>query len=206
MLTLYHAPHSRSTRIVQLLDLMGIADRVEVRITTVTRADGSDGPDPANPHSEGKVPLLVQDGVAIRETGAIMQHLMALFPEEAARVAPRPATPEHGAMLAWMAWSTAVLEPLVLLKIAGLSHPILQATYRDMDNALTVLEEALADRPFLIGDRVGPADILAASSFPFLPGGTPDHPNVSRWLERCWEDPSHKAASAFDAEKMSLPA
>ncbi|MEN9059832.1 glutathione S-transferase family protein [Ponticoccus litoralis] len=206
MLTLYHAPFSRSTRIVQLIELMGISDRIDLRIVQIRRGDGSGARDAANPHPEGKVPLLVHDGVAIRETSAIMEHLMAVFPEEAARTVPRPGTPEHGAMLAWMAWSGAVLEPLVLLKIAGFQHPLLRDSYRDMDGALALLEEALTGRPFLMGERLTPADILASSSFPFLPGGTAEHSAITDWLARCQAAPSARAAEELDAEKAKAAA
>lgn len=203
MLTLHHAPYTRSTRILQLIELMGISDRIELRIVQVVRMDGSGARDDANPHPEGKVPLLVHDGIAIRETGAIMEHLMAVFPEEAARIAPRPGTPDHGAMLAWMAWAGAVLEPLVVLKIAEFDHPVLTATYRDLPTALDLLEDTLSGRDFLMGDRLSPADILAVSSFPFLPGGTPDHPAIAAWMGRCQAQPSFRAAEARDAETMA---
>ncbi|ETA52157.1 glutathione S-transferase family protein [Ponticoccus alexandrii] len=206
MLTLYHAPFSRSTRIVQLIELMGISDRIDLRIVQIVRSDGSGVRDAINPHPEGKVPLLVHDGVSIRETSAIMEHLMAVFPEEAARVAPRPGTPEHGAMLAWMAWSGAVLEPLVLLKIAAVEHPLMHSTFRDMDQALALLEKALMDRRFLMGAHLTPADILASSSFPYLPGGTPEHPAITDWLARCEAEPSSRAAAAFDAKKAKSAA
>ena len=88
MLTLYHSPMSRSTRITQLLRELNALDRVNVEIVTVTRIDGSGGIDPANPHPEGKVPLLVHDGVEIRESIAIAQYLAELFPEAGLSVPP----------------------------------------------------------------------------------------------------------------------
>ena len=43
MLTLYHAPFSRSTRIVALIHDLGLQDRVQIEPVTVTRPDGSGG-------------------------------------------------------------------------------------------------------------------------------------------------------------------
>jgi glutathione S-transferase len=40
MLTLFHSPHSRSTRIVTLIEEMAIADKVEVRPIAIPRQDG----------------------------------------------------------------------------------------------------------------------------------------------------------------------
>ena len=55
MPTLYHAPNSRSTSILVLIEEMGIADQIDVIDVTVSRQDGSGGPDPRNPHPEKKV-------------------------------------------------------------------------------------------------------------------------------------------------------
>lgn len=85
MLTLFHAPQSRSSRIVTLIDEMGIADKVDTRIVTIPRRDGSGGRDPANPHPEGKVPALLHDGTLITESPAVIQYLTGLFPEPALR-------------------------------------------------------------------------------------------------------------------------
>src|SRR5690606_16013498 len=81
MLTLYHSPQTRSSTIVLLLEELGITDRVTVRQVTIPRSDGSGGRDPANPHPEGKVPLLMDGDVAIRERGAIILYLTDMFPK-----------------------------------------------------------------------------------------------------------------------------
>ncbi|CAN5694492.1 hypothetical protein BH23PSE1_BH23PSE1_18330 [soil metagenome] len=50
MLTLYHAPRSRSSRIVALIDELELAvgAEIEVRTVTIPRQDGSGGRDPVN--------------------------------------------------------------------------------------------------------------------------------------------------------------
>ena len=53
MLRLHHAPRSRSSRIVWLLEELG-AD-CEIVYTSIERADGSGGEDTANPHPDKKV-------------------------------------------------------------------------------------------------------------------------------------------------------
>ena len=70
MLTLFHSPQSRSGAILCLLEEMGIRDRIDVRVVSIPRVDGSGGRDPANPHPEGKVPALVHDRRVITERGA----------------------------------------------------------------------------------------------------------------------------------------
>ena len=79
MLTLYHAPQSRSSRILWLLEELG-AD-YELVITDIPRQDGSGAADPRNPHPDKKVPALVHDGALITESIAIVQYLADLYPK-----------------------------------------------------------------------------------------------------------------------------
>jgi len=58
-------PRSRSSRIVILLRELDAVDEIAIEIVDIARGDGSGRKDPQNPHPEGKVPLLVHDGVVI---------------------------------------------------------------------------------------------------------------------------------------------
>ncbi len=78
MLTLYHSPRSRSSRIIRLIDELDIWTEVDIRIVSITHSDGTGEHDPNNPHPEGKVPLLVHDGVEIWESNAIILYLTDL--------------------------------------------------------------------------------------------------------------------------------
>ena len=88
MLTLYHAPNSRSTRIVGALMAMDALDKVDIVQVDIPRRDGTGRHDPANPHPEGKVPVLVHDGVEIWESSAILLYLTELFPEAGLGIPP----------------------------------------------------------------------------------------------------------------------
>ncbi|MFD2440857.1 hypothetical protein ACFSS8_13620 [Paracoccus kondratievae] len=57
MLTLYHAPKSRSSSVVELLEELGVLDKVDVRRVTIPRQDGSGARDPANPTPKEKCPI-----------------------------------------------------------------------------------------------------------------------------------------------------
>ena len=85
-------PQSRSSRIVWLLEELG-ADYM-LKITDIPRMDGTGAPDPANPHPDKKVPALVDDGVLITESIAIVQYLTDKFP--AAGLGPRPGDQSEG--------------------------------------------------------------------------------------------------------------
>src|SRR6188474_3682695 len=109
MLTLYHAPQSRSSRIIWLLEELG-AD-YQLVITDIPRQDGSGAPDPRNPHPDQKVPALVHDGVLLTESIAILQYLADAFPQ--ARLAPPIGDRARGPYLTWLAYYAGVAEPVI---------------------------------------------------------------------------------------------
>src|SRR5262245_16832534 len=98
MLTLHHAPRTRSSRIVWLLEELEAP--YQIQYTTIARADGSGGPDAANPHPDKKVPALVHDGALITESAAIILYLTDLFPE--AGLGPRVGDRQRGPYLSWL--------------------------------------------------------------------------------------------------------
>ena len=89
MITLYHAPLSRSVRIVWLLEELGLP--YELR----TVALESPAPKPfAQKTPSGKVPTIEDGGVALFESGAILQYVLEKYGD--GRLAPaagrQPAT------------------------------------------------------------------------------------------------------------------
>lgn len=197
MLTLYHAPRSRSSRIITLLRELDAVDKVEIEIVDITRGDGSGRKDPKNPHPEGKVPLLVHDGVEIWESIAIIQYLTDLFPEK--RLAPVTDEPERGRYLSWLAWYAGVVEPVLIMLAAGLSHPYLDFTFRGPSEMAMRLEGALKDNAYLMGDHYTAADLLLHSPFAWYPAVTPDNEAIKAWVGRCGQRPSLQWTADFDA-------
>jgi glutathione S-transferase len=197
MLTLFHAPRTRSTRILALIAAMGIEDWVEVREVSVPRVDGTGRRDPANPHPEGKVPLLVHDGVAIWESAAIMLHLTDLFPD--AGLGVPPGDPLRGRYLSWLSWYAGVMEPVMILDAAGLSHPYLEGSLRGLPEVRARLAAALAEAPWLVGGRYTAADLLVSSPFLWFEGLDPGPARVADWIARCGAHPARAKAEALDA-------
>lgn len=200
MITLFHAPMSRSTTIVTLLEEMGISDRVAVRIIDIPRMDGSGAPDPANPHPERKAPALVHDGHVITERGAIILHLTSLFPGTG--MAPAVGTPEWGSFATWLAWYQGVLEPVLIHQFADLSHPVLERTFRGPSEATARLRAALEKGPWLMGDRYSAADLLVHSPYAWFNDATPDDGLIRDWVERCKARPARLRVLEADAALM----
>jgi glutathione S-transferase len=195
MLTLYHAPHSRSSRIVWLLEELG-ADYV-LKITDIPRMDGTGAPDPANPHPDKKVPALVDDGVLITESIAIVQYLTDKFP--AAGLGPVVGDPQRGPYLSWLAYYAGVMEPVVNLQFAGLSdNAALQRTFRDRAAMDRRILAALEAAPYVLGKQFSGADIMVASIGQFMRTMLPAGARVDAYLERCNDRPALARASARD--------
>ena len=191
MLTLYHAPNSRSTSVVQLLHELGITDLVTVREVTIPRQDGSGGRDPANPHPEGKVPYLTDGTDQVRERGAIILYLADRFP--AAGIGRPVGDQQRGEFLSWLFWYQGVFEPLAILHWAGIDHPAITASLRDFDTAIRRLDEVLSRQPYLLGAGFSAADLLCAAPFAWLGDRLPATPAIRDWAARCQDRPSVRA-------------
>ena len=204
MLTLIHSPQSRSSRIVTLIDEMGIQNLVKIEAVSILRQDGSGGPDPANPHPDGKVPLLIHDGAVIRESGAIIQYLTDMFPD--AGLGRPIGHVQRGAYISWLHWYGSVMEPVLVFDAAGLQHPFLSATFRGVAEVTAKLSTALQHSPYLLGDAYSAADLLVHSPYAWFRDATPEDPAITDWVERCMARPSVARTMASDAALMAQAA
>lgn len=200
MLTLYHAPRSRSTSILVLLEEMGVADRVEVIDVTVARQDGSGAPDARNPHPEKKVPYLVNGNDHVRERGAVIAYLTDMFPE--AGLGRPVGHPQRGAYLSWLFYYQGVMEPVLVLDLAKIEHPALHTTFRDLGTMVDRLSDGLKDQPYLLGDDYSAADLLLSSPFQWLPDAAPKDPAIQAWIKRCADRPALKKVVERETEGM----
>ena len=73
MLTLVHAPRSRSSRFLWLLEEIG--EPYDIQYVSIRRVDGSGALDPTNPHPHGKVPFLKDGASMVFEQTAIALYL-----------------------------------------------------------------------------------------------------------------------------------
>ena len=203
MLTLFHAPQSRSTRVVTLLDELGALDEVDICVVSIPRQDGSGGTDPANPHPEGKVPLLIDGDETVWETVAITQHLTNRFPGP---MAPAPGEAGHGTYIAWLSWYAAVVEPVMVLGAAGIDDPICRATFRGMPELTARLAKALKGSSYLMGGSYGAVDLILASPFAWFPDATPDVPAIGDWVRRTQDRDAVRRTAARDEAWMEAAA
>lgn len=201
MPTLFHAPWSRSSRLVWLIEELGVD--CDIHYCDIVRNDGTGARDPANPHPDGKVPALLHDGVLITESGAIAVYLSGLYPE--AGLGFPAGSPERGVLLSWMFWAAGEMEPAFWGRISGATEtdPATQRRYEQVTNRLL---EALWDGPWLMGDRFTVADIIVGSALAWGREYLPDSPVFDRYIERLAQRPARIRADARDGDASLIRA
>ncbi len=196
MITLYHCPQSRSSGVVALLKQLNALDQVTIKHVTIKSSDGTGAADPNNPHPEGKVPLLVHNGVEIWETGAIMLYLADLFSETGLNIPV--GHPQRGAYLSWMVWYCSVVEPVTVMTIAQLEHPLITSTFRGTAEIHARLSATLSKQLYLLGDKLTAADMLLYGLYAWF--GKPGVDAIDAWVDRCASHQGPQYAFAYDAE------
>ena len=204
MLKLIHAPMSRSSRILWLIEEMGIGDKVQIEPVGIRRFDGSGQRDPANPHPEGKVPMLFHDDGVVMESGAVMLYLTALFPDSG--MAPKPGTAKRGEYLTWLFWYGSVMEPVLTLAAAGIDHPYIKSAIRGVPEVNARLHAALEKGPWLLGDHFSAADLLCFSPYNWFKDALPDDALIRDWVARCLARESVARTRAYDMALMAQTA
>lgn len=196
MLTLFHAPQSRSGSIVWLLEELGVP--YEKKIVNIRRGDGTGERDPANPHPHGKVPALEHDGHRVFEIAAITLYLTDMFPEK--NLAPKIGDPKRGEYLSWLAYRPGVLEPSMLMRRFGVKHVPGTMGWADAEEVEGVLNETLKNRKFLLGDDFSAADISVGGTVNFLMmfKVLNETPVLKAYAERITARPAFKRAMEQD--------
>jgi len=164
MLTLFHAPQSRSGSVVWLLEELGVP--YETKIVNIRRSDGTGARDPQNPHPHGKVPCLQHDGQRVFEIAAITLYLTDLFPD--AKLGPHVGDPKRGEYLSWLAYRPGVLEPALLMRRLNVKHLQGAMGWAEASEVEETLSSVLANRKYLLGDEFSAADISIGGTINFL--------------------------------------
>lgn len=194
MLTLFHAPQSRSGRIVWLMEEIGAP--YEIEYVDIFRAmTGTGRADRNNLHPDGKVPALLHDGALVTESAAIALYLTDLFPQ--ADLGAPVGSPERAAYVTWLAWTAGEMEPAYWSKISGQADtdPLAMKRYEQANaRILTALEHG----PYLMGHRFTAVDVMVGSAMAWGRDFGPKSELLDRWLERVSNRPANRAAMGKD--------
>jgi glutathione S-transferase len=153
----------------------------------------------------GKVPLIVHDGVAIWESAAITIYLGETFGVEKG-LYPAPG-PKRGEAMKWIVWTNVTLLDAVMRWMRNTSEwtPVEQhnakaaeAGKADIHSCLRILDEALAQRQFLV-DGYTLADTHLNSLTDWLSHMNVDrsaYANLNAWSKRCAARPAYVRVQA----------
>ena len=194
MITLYHAPKSRSTRFIFLLEELGVSYHLQQ--VNIRRRDGSGALDPANPHPHGKVPAISDDGVQVFESPAIALYLTDKYPER--RLGPQVGDPGRGAYLSWLCYYSAVLEPALVSKFMNTEVPRGTAGWVAVEEVIPAVLAQLARGPYLLGEHFSAADVLYGTSFAMFSKSPllPKSPRIDEYVTRVVTRPAFARAMA----------
>jgi glutathione S-transferase len=192
MITLFHAPKSRSSRFIFLLEELGAP--YEIKIVSIRRGDGSGALDDANPHPHGKVPAIRHGSETVFESPAIVTYLADAFPD--AGLAPRPGEAGRGAYLTMLAYYGDVLEPAFVSKFLKVSVPRGTAGWVEVDEAMAFIDKTLTAHPYIAGDKFTGADILYATTFGMFAQNPmmPKLASIDAYVKRVLERPAYARA------------
>ena len=155
-ITLFHAPQSRSTGAVVLLEELGAP--YTLRVLNM-KAGEQRQPDYLAINPLGKVPAVLHQGTLITEQVAIFIYLSDLFP--AASLAPALTDKLRGSYLRWLVFYAACYEAgLVDNAMKRAPAPPAMSPYGSFETVLATLFAQLRASPYLLGGTICAADIL----------------------------------------------
>ncbi|HEY6927908.1 MAG TPA: glutathione S-transferase family protein [Steroidobacteraceae bacterium] len=198
MIKLVHAPRSRSTAFLWLLEEVG--EPYEIQYATIRRGDGSGSLDTANPHPHGKVPVLMDGTAVIFEQSAIALYVADKYPQ--AGLGPRIGDSARGSFLTLLSYYSGVVEPSFTSKFLKVTVPRGSAGWVDSDEVMDFINGRLASHPYIVGEKFTAADILYASAFalflnsPLLEGKKTSQ--LQDYVARCVSRPARSRAGAKD--------
>jgi len=186
MIKLYHAPRSRSSRFIWLLEELQAPYTIE-QVTIFRPMENAGAADPANPHPDKQVPAIEHNGVLITESIAIATYLADAFP--AGGLAPAIGDPRRGPYLTWLAWYAAALEPAIFAKFAN-ELETSPAKRRNYDAVVRRLDDALARGSYLLGDQFSAADVIVGSAVAWARQALPESTLFDAYADRCQSRPA----------------
>jgi glutathione S-transferase len=206
-LRIYGIARTRAFRAIWVAKELGLDYE---HIPVETGPAGARKPDYLAINPNGRLPAIDDDGFVLWESLAITMYLA----KKHASGQLYPATLEGEAKCwQWSLWAVQEVDRAV--NIWSLHAIRLPPEDRDADKRaealkimaapFRVLDGALADRPYLLGEDFTVADLnVTAVISRAAVMEIPETPRVADWLKRCLDRPAARAASALRAEADAL--
>lgn len=217
MLKLHYLENSRAQRILWLLEELNL----EYEVVTYHR-DPVTQLAPAELkaiHPLGKSPVLEDKGIMYAESGAIVEYLIDSYGQY---LKPEPDADDYRDYVFWMHFAEGSLMPPLVMNLIfdAIKNPplpfIVKAALKPiatlisnevikgyvaptMIAMLDLVEKTLADRPWILGEKLSGADFMVSFPLEGLVTQWPpikDYPNICRYVERIQSRDAYQAALA----------
>jgi len=196
---LYYVPKTRATRPRWMLEELGVPyELVRLEPGKDTRSAEHLARQPL-----GHVPVLEDGEQRVFESAAICLYLADKYPERA--LAPPMGSPGRGLVYQWISFVLTELEPPLGVLSAEARRPeaersaaVATEARERARKAVTVLEEVLRDRPFLLGSEFSVADVVVGAVLAWAKGLRllEGLPAAEAYVERLLDRPAWRRARA----------
>jgi len=198
---LYHSQFTRSGRARWILEEAG----APYEIVRITFAKGEHKtPEYLAIHPHGAVPALVDGDLKLTESSAIVMHIADKFPER--KLAPALGTDERAQYYKWMVYVPATIDPAleaITMHTRILPEPNRVAAIADEGKRkwgmiAKVLEEAIGNKKFIVGDSFTAADVVLGSALGWVNflGLLGEHPTLETYHKGLISRPAFQRAYA----------
>ncbi|SEB36319.1 glutathione S-transferase family protein [Nitratireductor aquibiodomus] len=201
MLTFYHAPWSRSSSILWLLEELRVPYELEM---IDIRARGGVPESYRSIQPSKKVPAIVHDGQVVTERAAITIYLADRYSQ--AGLAPAVNDADRAAYLAALVYCDAVFDPAICAHVQGLKYESNEYPFGTFADMLAYVELRLANNSYAAGARFTAADTQLASGINYTMNilrALPEKPVFKDYLARVETRPAYRRAQELDAELAS---
>lgn len=185
----HHIPNTRSTRIVWLLEELGLdydVQKYELKPASLRTEEYT------KIHPMNRVPSIEDGDVSMFESGAIVQYILAKHGN--GQLAPTVDAPNFHKYLQWFHYCEGMLMPpvntivvqTILLPEERRDASVLAQATKLLTRMLTAVEKELEGQDYIAGDFSG-ADIMSGHACIVaqrLGADVSDKPNVSAYIER----------------------
>ena len=198
MITVHHLGASQSERIVWLCEELGIP----YELRTYPREPNGAAPAAYKAlHPQGTAPIITEGSLAMAETGAIVEYILARHGR--GQLVVDPQAPEFPDYLYWLHFGNGFFVPsammgIVASRMAGDNKQAAQGFTGRLELAYRLSEERLGHVPYFAGSAFTAADIMMV--FPLttmraLTGRSLDaSPNLRAYLKRIGARPAYQQA------------
>lgn len=207
MIKLYGPPRTRTHRVLWMLEELGL----EYENITETHTDDKPIPELEALNPNGKVPTLVDGDTVVWESLAVNLYLAD---RHDGGLKPRSES-ERIQALQWSFWAATQVEETLFIALRNRvtfaederDPAAADAAEGELARPLTALDQVLAERPFLLGEKFSVGDLNVASILALSGPAAVSldaYPNVRRWLGECISRPAAREVLARATQDAGL--